>query len=74
MFPVNPDLSTKSASPAPPHAHASHYLFSLDVPHPHPPFFFPLVGLGFELRASYFAKQTIYHLSHTFSPFFSGYF
>jgi hypothetical protein len=35
-------------------------------------FFLFLVGLGFELRL--LAKQLIYHLSHTSSPFCSGYF
>jgi hypothetical protein len=37
-----------------------------------PPFF--LLGLGFELRALVFAKQELYHMSHTSSPFSSGYF
>jgi hypothetical protein len=32
------------------------------------------VGLEFELRASSFAKQGFYHLSHTSSSFCSGYF
>jgi hypothetical protein len=32
------------------------------------------VGLEFELRAYVFAKQALYHLSHTSSPFCSGYF
>jgi hypothetical protein len=27
-----------------------------------------LAGLGFELRASHFAKQAFYHLSHTSGP------
>jgi hypothetical protein len=30
------------------------------------------VGLGFELRVSHL--QALYHLSHTSSPFISGYF
>jgi hypothetical protein len=37
-------------------------------------FFSFLVGLGFELRASGLAKQAFYCLSHTSSPFYSGYF
>jgi hypothetical protein len=32
------------------------------------------VGLVFELRAFTLAKQALYHLSHTSSPFCSGYF
>jgi hypothetical protein len=32
------------------------------------------VGLGFELRASHLAKEALYHLSQTSSPFSSGYF
>jgi hypothetical protein len=35
--------------------------------------FFVGVGLGFEL-SFIFAKQVLYYLSHTSSPFFSGYF
>jgi hypothetical protein len=30
--------------------------------------------MDFELRASHFAKQVLYHLSHTSNPFCSGYF
>jgi hypothetical protein len=36
--------------------------------------FFFLVGLEFELSAYTLAKQVPYHLSHTSSPFYSGYF
>jgi hypothetical protein len=36
-------------------------------------FFSFLVELGFELGFT-LAKQALYHLSHTFSPFCSGYF
>jgi hypothetical protein len=32
-----------------------------------------LVGLGFKLRTSVLIKQAIYSLSHTSSPFYSGY-
>jgi hypothetical protein len=35
-------------------------------------YFFFLVGLGSELRASALAKQTLYCLSRTSSPFYSG--
>jgi hypothetical protein len=37
-------------------------------------FFFFLVGLGFEFRASHIAKQVLYCLSHTSSSFCCGYF
>jgi hypothetical protein len=33
-----------------------------------------LVELGFDFRASYLAQQELYYLSHTSSPFCSGYF
>jgi hypothetical protein len=36
-------------------------------------FFFFLVGLGFEVKASSLQKQVLYHLSHTSSPFCCGY-
>jgi hypothetical protein len=38
------------------------------------PFFFFLVGLQFEFRDSHLAKQALYRLSCTSSPFCSGYF
>jgi hypothetical protein len=40
-------------------------------PSPSPSYF---VGLGFELKSFTLAKQALYCLSHTSSPFFSGYF
>jgi hypothetical protein len=36
--------------------------------------FFLLVGLSFELRTSYLQSKTFYHLSHTSSTFYFGYF
>jgi hypothetical protein len=35
-------------------------------------FVFPLLVLEFELRASHFARQVLFHLNHTSSPFGSA--